>query len=531
MRMVPLFLLVAGCAAAQSPAPTPAPAPTTPVLVVMVTVDQMRPDYFARFGPRFTGGLKRLAEGGVLYTRGEQDHAITETAPGHATLLSGRSPGALNIVTNTLGVPDPDAPLLGITGAGASPKRFRGTTLYDWLLAQDPETRALSISRKDRGAILPLGRAKVPIFWYQGGIFTSSTWYFDELPAWVQAWNARKGAHRLAGQSWELSRPAETYPEPDAQPWERGGVRHTFPHRFSDDTVRAVQDILSSPYPDSLALDLALEGIRELRLGQRGRTDLLAISLSATDGVGHTFGPDSREIHDDLLRVDGWLGWFMDSLATMVPRERVLWVLSADHGVTPFPEAVRARGRLAGRANGDTIAVSVAAALEATHHGDFDVEFDSGLIFGDTTAIRAAGVDVDSLASAVASRLARLTGATRVHTPRLLRAAAPDDLDAQRWRRTVEPDFAWIAAASLAPNYQWGLSRASTTHGTTNADDVRVPILFMGPGITPGVYDRTRTAESTPPRTIDIAPTLAALLGVTPLEPLHGVVLPEVVKR
>jgi hypothetical protein len=500
-----------------------------PRLVVLLTVDQMRPDYLERFGKEFSGGLARLATGGAVYTRGEQDHAITETAPGHATLLSGRSPGATGIITNELGVPDDKSPVIGVPGFGASPARFRGTTLYDWMKAADKDVRALSVSRKDRGAILPIGRAKVTVYWYIGGYFTTSTWYGRELPDWLKRWNRRGGARKLAGTSWDLLKAAGAYPEPDDQPWERGGNNVTFPHRFSPDTNRAVSEIAGSPYPDSLTLDVALEGIRQLQLGQRPKPDLLSISLSSTDGVGHVYGPDSREMHDHLLRLDGWLAWFMDSLATTVPADRILWVLTSDHGVTPFPEAARARGRMAGRASGDTVAYYGESDLVGLFNRSFGIEFNNGLLYGDTTAIRKTGMNVDSLASALGSQLARQTGVTRIHTPKSLRAAPADDLDAQRWRRSVEPDFPWLAAASLAPGYIWSYAAAATTHGTTNPDDVRVPIIFMGRGITPGVYDRTRTAQFPPPRTIDIAPTLAKLLGIKPLEPIEGIPLSEVV--
>jgi predicted AlkP superfamily pyrophosphatase or phosphodiesterase len=509
---------------AQSPADTPR-------LVVLLTVDQLRADYLERHAKEYGGGLRRLAAQGAVFTRGEQDHAITETAPGHATLLSGRSPGAVGVITNELGVPDEGAPLVGVPGPGASPQRFRGTTLFDWMRAVDKDVRVLSVSRKDRGAILPIGQEKVPVYWYQAGYFTTSTWYAKELPDWLRKWNARHGARKFAGKAWHLLKPESAYPEVDDQPWERGGNNTTFPHNFSADSNRASLELAGTPYPDSLTLDVALEGARQLRLGHRNRPDLLAISLSSTDGVGHVYGPDSREMHDQLLRLDGWLGWFMDSLATHVPADQILWVLTSDHGVTSFPEATRARGRMAGRASGDTVAYYAEQDLVGRFSRSFGIEFNNGLLYGDTTAIRAAGVNVDSLASALASKLARQSGVTRIYTPKTLKAAAPDDLDAQRWRRSVEPDFPWLAAASLAPGYIWSYHPAATTHGTTNPDDVRVPIIFMGKGIKPGLYDRTRTATAPPPRTIDIAPTLAALLGVKPLEPIEGIPLAEVVGK
>jgi predicted AlkP superfamily pyrophosphatase or phosphodiesterase len=528
--LLALSLSVAACTRGIAQSAEPAPPPV-PRLVLFIAVDQMRPDYFTRYASEYTGGLKRLYQGSAFYSRGEQDHAITETAPGHATMLSGRSPGSTGIPTNEFGVPDTASPLLGVPGAGASPARFKGTALYDWMKAADPGVRVLSVSRKDRGAILPIGRAKVPVYWYQGGYFTTSTWYGTELPQWLMVWNGRKGPMKLAGTWWDLLLAEANYPEPDDQPWERGGNNNVFPHPFGADSTIAAAIAIATPYLDSLTMDVALEGVKALKLGQRNKPDLLSVSLSSTDAVGHVYGPDSRELHDQMLRLDRWLGWFFDSLAKQVPLDRTLIVLTSDHGVTSFPEYAASKGRMAGRAIADSVALMADQALVATKGRSFGLGLNNGLLLGNVAALDSAGVNVDSLSAALASGLARTTGVTRVYTRKALAQASPDDLDAMRWRRTIPEGFPWLAAASLAPGYIWSFNSAATTHGTTNADDVRVPILFMGAGITPGVIDRTRTATVPPPRTIDIAPTIAALLGIKPLEMVEGVVLPEVVKR
>ena len=178
------------------------PAPPRPKLIVVITVDQLRPDYFTRWKSQLTGGLGQLANEGAVFTDGYQDHAVTETAPGHSTILSGLWPAHTGIIRNSEGVQDSLAPLLGTTGPGASPRRFRGTTLVDWLKAVDPTTRVLSVSRKDRGAILPIGRAKEQVYWYQSGLSTTSRYYADTLPTWVQAFNARRLPFKAATYRW-----------------------------------------------------------------------------------------------------------------------------------------------------------------------------------------------------------------------------------------------------------------------------------------------------------------------------------------
>ena len=195
-------------------------------LIVALVLDQFRPDYLDKWKDEFTGGLAKLLARAVFYRHGEQDRAMTETAPGHSTMLSGRSPTSTGILSDNLGSGDPQSALLGATGTGggASPRRFIGSTLVDWMIARDSATKVLSISIKDRSAILTMGRAKVPTFWYNGGRFTTSKYYMDSLPPWLIAWNAADPIAKLKGMTWTLSRDAAAYPEVDDRPFEHGGT-------------------------------------------------------------------------------------------------------------------------------------------------------------------------------------------------------------------------------------------------------------------------------------------------------------------
>src|SRR5256712_9187862 len=271
--------------------PGPVAAPPQPKLLVVITVDQLRPDYLDRYRTQLNGGLAMLVKQGADFTEAYQDHAVTETAPGHSTILSGRWPAHTGIIRNTAGVQDSAAPLIGIAGPGASPARFRGTELFDWLQAAEPKARALSVSRKDRGAILPIGRARQQVYWYQSGFFTTSRYYADSLPLWVRQFNGRRIPFRAAGTVWTLLLPERAYPEPDSEPYENGGRDVTFPHRLPADSALAALASAGIPAMDSLTLAFALEGVRTLGLGGRGATDLLAVSLSTTDAVGHGYGP------------------------------------------------------------------------------------------------------------------------------------------------------------------------------------------------------------------------------------------------
>jgi hypothetical protein len=318
--------------------PDPARAPT---LVVFFTVDQLRPDYFDRWRTQLTGGLGRLSRGGAFYTNAFHDHALTETAPGHSVTMSGRFPRRTGIVRNSQGVYDPQQPLVAARGPGASPFRFRGTTLTDWLRVKNPRTRALSVSGKDRGAILPIGRDAQQVFWFAApGVFTTSRYYADTLPDWVRRFNERRLADSLAVRPWTLLLPDSAYAERDDVPQEANGRDFIFPHVAATDTAWGLP---ATPFYDELTLAFALQGLRALDLGAGPHTDILAVSLSATDYVGHKYGPDSREVHDQVLRLDRAVGAFLDSLFTIRDSTKVIIALTADHGVASFPEVYAQR--------------------------------------------------------------------------------------------------------------------------------------------------------------------------------------------
>ncbi|MEX2180574.1 MAG: alkaline phosphatase family protein [Gemmatimonadaceae bacterium] len=493
-----------------------------PTLVVFITVDQLGSDYLERYGANLPGGLGRLRNEGAVWMRGVHDHAITETAPGHASTMSGRFPVRTGISSNSQGVNTTDAPLIGSDDFGASPFRFVGTTLYDWMTAVDPSTRALSVSRKDRGAILPIGSAKTEVYWFTSeGAFTTSTYYRIALPTWVSRFNARRAPHESAGQAWDLLLAPERYAEPDTVPRESNGRGYTFPHVAPSDPDRAAGAYSGFPWVDSLTLQFALEGVDELRLGASARrTDLLAISLSATDAVGHRWGPDSREIHDQILRLDRYLGQFLDSLFTLRDRRRVVIALTADHGVAPYPEL-----RSPYYANHAAQKVDVMGPLRFVKERMLEagvdtaaVMFDDGFRVVDAEAFRRVGADPDAFAALWVRELRRLNGVLRADLVTDLAAAdTVTDHLARRWLHMFDASSEVRAVVTFTP-FSYHASVTYATHGSPHDYDALVPIVFWGTGITPG-------ARTTPARVVDMAPTLAALLGVTPLEPLDGRVL------
>jgi len=500
------------------------PAPSRPKLVVVITVDQLRPDYLNRWKAQLTGGLGQLMTEGAVFTDGYQDHAVTETAPGHSAILSGLWPAHTGIIRNLESVQDSLAPLLGTTGPGASPRRFRGTTLVDWLKASDPTARVLSVSRKDRGAILPIGQSKQQVFWYQSGLFTTSRYYADTLPTWVQGFNARRLPFKAANTTWTLLLSDSAYKESDNEVWENGGAGTVFPHRLPPDSVLAAAAVAGVPAMDSLTLLFALEGFDALRLGRKGgSTDLLAVSLSTTDAIGHAFGPDSREIHDQVLRLDRYLAWFLTRLTDRVGRDNLVVVLTADHGVTSYPERTRAKtGGAAYRVELDTLIVAVNRDLDrvagagAVPRGW--LEFDTGMLFlHDNGRLAALGIKTDSVLDALTARVVRVQGVARVIKPAdLARADTASDPVARRWIHHLPPDAGVVLTVTLQPGSVWDIPNLPIAmHGQPSEDDTHVPIIFWGRGINRGTYAGRMN-------TVDIAPTLGVLLGVTPLSLIDG---------
>lgn len=521
-------LLGAGGACSSTPTAAPAPERPKPKLVVLVAVDQLRGDYFPRWSAQLTGGLGRFWREGAFFVEGRQDHAVTETAPGHSTMLSGRYPAGTNIVTNLHGVLDRASPLLGLpdAGLGASPRRFRGTTLFDWMQSADRASRVLAVSRKDRGAILPVGRAQGDVYWYAGGIFTTSTWYYpDTLPGWVREWNTVAPARTLAGWRWTpLLEGPGAYSEPDSVAVENGGQDIAFPHQLPLDTAAAAVVLPNYPVMDSLTLAFALRGVERMRLGRGTAADLLVVSLSSTDAVGHAYGPDSRELHDQVLQLDRWVGRFLDSLWTMVPREQTVLALTGDHGVSSMPEyLVAVRGRESARIWFADLAAELNQAFGQTLAGSDPFGFIDGILYGDVAALRRAGVNADSVAVAVALRMAARPGVRRVLTPAQVKSARAGDADAALCRRALPEDFGWLACAFLQPDYIWSPDITIAMHGSAHPDDQRVPVAFLAPGIAARQYPDTVS-------TTDVGPTLAALLAVRPTERLDGRPLPQVAR-
>lgn len=526
-----LLAVIAVGLGAQSPM-RPSGDRQPPALVVLITIDQMRPEYLERWHGQLTGGLRRLVDEGAFFRNGFQDHANTETAPGHAATLSGRFPYSTGIQSNSAGVNTSAAPLVGSEGTGASPFRFKGTTLVDWMTTADERTRVLSISRKDRGAILPIGRGKHPVYWYApaSGRFVTSTYYADVLPQWVVEFNAEERVvGRYAGKSWSLLLPEYEYPEPDSTPGEMRSQEVFFPHVMPQDAMRANNLIMSFPYMDELTLDFAWRGVRALDLGAGPQADVLAVSLSTLDGVGHRWGPDSREVHDHVLRLDRALGIFLDSLTALRGANRIVLALTSDHGVAPIPETRSTfdDNSKAMRVMMDAFDPAMEVLAKRVARAQLPSEafsFDGDVLTVDRRKLPPNGERaLPGIADAFAREAKRVRGVMRADViDRLAKVDTVKDDIARRWLHMYRPGGEALVGVTLTPTSYRGNAGAAT-HGTPHDYDARVPIIFWGAPFTAG-----RRPERA--RVVDIGPTLAEVVGVRPLEKLDGVSLKTIIK-
>jgi predicted AlkP superfamily pyrophosphatase or phosphodiesterase len=515
--------------------------PVVPKLAVVIVVDQMRYDYLVRFAGLFSGGLAKLLREGAVFTDAHHDHANTETAPGHATLLTGSHPSHHGIVGNNFYEPqtgrqvycvddsnfavvksDDKRAMNSPARGGKSPHQLRRSTLGDWLKAKNPAAKVISIAGKDRSAILMAGFEAEAAYWFDvsSGGFISSRYYLDALPAWAAQWNAARHADRYHGKAWEKSRQEKDYfvSREDFFSAEGDGERTTFPHEFAAGEAESANAIgkrfyewlANTPFADALALEFAQQAVQAEQLGADGAPDLLLIGLSATDLIGHDFGPLSQESEDNLLRLDAELGKFFAFLDAKVGLKNCVIALSADHGVLPLPEELRRRGFESAR-------VSYNEAFEELNGVEREMQQEWRT---NRRLLRAFGADIvldfrvaDSLGlspaafrARVAAKLRTLSFVSDVFTRDELQAtdgARREFLEKQR--HSFHPDRSTDLVLQLKPYYLVSAKSQGTTHGSPYHYDSHVPMIFWGERVKPGRIDR-------PAKTVDLAPTLAYVL-------------------
>jgi predicted AlkP superfamily pyrophosphatase or phosphodiesterase len=502
--------------------------------VLFVSVDQMRGDYLDRFGPLFQAGFRTLRERGAVLTRSFYRHANAETGPGHALLLSGRHARDNGIVANewydrlrrkTVNVvEDPSVWSVGGAGAGRSPANFIGLTVGDRLKRASPASKVVGVAVKDRSAILMTGPRADAAYWFDDDIgrFVTSSYYTKTAPAWLDAWNGEAKADALHGRSWDRLLPDvalyERYAGPDAIEGEWDRKDTTFPHRIrgAAGTGEFYEDVRRTPFADELTLEVVLRAMDAHGIGQDDAIDLLAVGFSATDSIGHTYGPDSQELMDQMLRLDRTLGRLLAEVERRVGRDGYVFGLGADHGVMPLVELSRAKGLPARRVHPRDLEAPVRAAVAAAFPGrpGLIAYFDEPHFYLDEEGLVRHGVRRADL-ERVIEKAALATGlVARVYTAsRLLGDRPADDPEFELFRNAYfEPRSPHVLVRLKEHLYMDDDYAGGTGHGTAAGYDRHVVTGFMGPGIRPGRYEEPCGPE-------DIAPTLSAILGLEyPLE-------------
>ncbi|WLT31587.1 alkaline phosphatase family protein [Geothrix sp. PMB-07] len=525
--LVPL-LLTSALVAAPSPA-------KRPKLVVVISVDQFSAELMQTYGPELTGGLARLRKEGVFFTEAYHDHGFTETGPGHSVLLSGRFPANTGIVENrwidraagrlVYCVEDPSATALHAPGqASSSSVRFLGEALGDWLQAQVPGSRVFSVSGKDRAAILMAGRKPTAAFWFTGAPgFTSSTAYGARLPEWLVQYDQDLSA-RLATNSWLWVKDPTT-PEGRTAQWTFNGttVRNGALPRLIQGAGMP-QDkgfetrFRRSPFLDTVTLEAAEALLEGERLGHGPSTDLLAISFSATDYIGHNYGNMGTEMRDQMHRLDRTLGRLLDRLHQQHPDAWV--VLCADHGGIDAPEALADQGFPARRLAIEPFMSAFQADLRTTFKIDHDLLLNTpepNDLYLDEAVVKAANLDRGEVIRQALAWLKARPEVADAFTAEELKATDPAATGSPRdtslrvlLRRSFHPERSGDILVAVKPYVVIGTPPADylSNHGTPNGYDRRVPLIFWGP------WKGGERRE--PVRTVDLAPTLARELGLKP---------------
>jgi predicted AlkP superfamily pyrophosphatase or phosphodiesterase len=523
----------------------PAERARKPRLVLGIVIDQFRYDYLTRFEDLFgEGGFRRLLMHGAVFTNANYIYVPTVTAPGHATFMSGSAPAFHGIIANEWFERETDRrvesvtddsvkPLGGKTSESRSPRRFVGSTLGDQLkLASAGKSKVIGIALKDRAAILPAGKGANGAFWYddKSGEFVSSTYYFPDLPSWVKQFNQAHLADKYFNKKWEKLLPESAYErsQPDDSPFEKYRFGTKFPYVINGGESKIgpkfYEQLDESPFANDYVVTFAKAAIEAEGLGQDEYTDLLTVSFSANDLVGHNFGPYSQEVEDMALRVDRSLADLFSYVDRKVGLANTIIVFTADHGVAPIPEHAQAVGLGGGRIDVKTITAAAETALDDRFGQDNWIrETVAGNIYLDYKTLERRHAKRDEIESVACEAVTKVVGVAECYTrTQLLAKQLTPGLISTRVLNDFYPERNGDVLFILKPYYMTRTGDG-TTHGTPYSYDTHVPVIFYGYGIVPGSY----SAVSSPS---DIAPTLANVLKIEPPSSVVGRVLTEAIR-
>jgi hypothetical protein len=512
-----LLICLLGAAAAGSPADYP----RRPKLVLIIVIDQFRYDYLVRFRPHFVaGGFNLLLTGGADFADCRYAYATTATGPGHATLFTGTYSNVHGIIGNdwydrslhrpVYCVEDQTTKVLNEPGqaggkAGFSPVNLIGSTLGDELrAATDFRSKVVTIALKDRSAVLMGGHSPSAAYWYDAGSghFVTSTYYMPAMPSWVVAFNQNSPVKNYCGRQWSAL---------PATPGAGGATFNEFtkPPRESCPDPKFLSWLDQTPFMNEIELAFALQAVKNEHLGQGADTDLLGVSLSVNDYIGHAHGPYSPQVADATLRTDGYLASFFAELDKVVGLKNVWIAFSADHGTAPNPRFIQSHRWGPGYSQFGMIRGAVEKALSSTYgSGNWVEATDEFWVYLNPDTLKGHHVQAAQAEETAASAAASVPGILAAFTrAQLLTGNLPGVPYARAASYSFNPRRGGDVFTVLDPYALPVAGLEGTTHGTPWNYDSQVPLLIWGSAFKPGVY-----FEHCQP--VDLAATLAATLGL-----------------
>jgi len=487
-----------------------------PKLVVIVVIDQFRGDYLERYRDQFgEGGFRVFLDHGAYFTDCNYDYANTRTAPGHATLFTGSYTSGHGIIANewwdaqkkkrVTSVEDDTTKLVGAAnaGPGASPHNLMSDTLGDELkLATGGKARVFAISLKDRAAVLPAGFSGDGAYWIdrQTGNWITSTYYRSDLPEWVQKFNGSHRADKYWNRDWK-----------DSDGTVLGSTTQSKDAAF-------YEVVGGTPLANDYEFEFAKELVLYEKLGAGAATDLLVVSLSANDILGHRVGPDSPQMRGMALALDQSLAEFFNFLGHQIGMANIWMALSADHGIAPLPDFAKSLRLPAGNLDAKGVVGHINSVLSKRYDkkADYILGLDYPLAWLNEDAF---GGKKESDAEADTGEAMRQAGFTGYFTKSQMgRGETPATELGRRYAHSYSPKGGWYVMGIPSP-FVVGEGKG-TDHATPFSYDTHVPLAFYGLAFQPGTY-RTRAEP------VDLTTTLASLLGINAPAKATGRVLTE----
>ncbi len=504
----------------------------TPKLVVYIAVDHLSYDTFEQYKDLYTGGFKWLIDHGVQFENIHHEHGNTSTGPGHFVLGSGQHPGPVGIVGNSWWnrdqkrsvycVEDHDAKAVFYEGEGFSYRNINTTGLGDWIKKKDPESKVYSVAGKERPAVFMGGKnADLALYYNWQGSFITSDYYADTIPDWLIHFNDNLHINTYRDSIWTRSLSPEIYDEyahkddfyGETDRYQSDTYSPVFPIGF--DNNLSDSDILGKffdfPWMERATIQLAKAVFKNEKLGRDDHPDYLFVGLSGTDAIHHYYGPYSHEGMDNLIKIDQYLGDFISFIHQHISENDVVYILTADHGGSPLPEHLTAKGISAGRVNRDErnkAYETVLAYIEEKYgYADLVTKYGSNIYY-DLNQLNEYKIDSSTLDEIFIDHLMKIDGVASVFTNEEIESADPDNEILRRLKNSYH-QFNSPDILVLYKPYWQNRSPYGTGHGTPYDYDSHVPLIISH------ANSKSKT-DYRSAASVDIAPTVADILNVTP---------------